>query len=352
MNSHRCGLSAIGLCASAKPPLPPELASRDLEERLKSPSSENTRDARKSYSRLQQWLLAFALLALCAGLQACAVVRGGPQPPIAAEVLDGGSTDAGLTITVQDVKDLEQAASGEARNKILVKALFAIDLKYAAFRHGLWAERRNTGAVTALLSMGLGVAGTLTDAAVAKTNYAALGTLLTGTTQVIDSKYLFDQTVSALITTMDANRTAIAARILDASNRPIDAYSGYASLRDVIAYYNAGTLTDALITLQDRATVDKKANEDRISRIHALSAEQIDERTKHTNIIFAIKADNDTKPKVLQALKTLGVTDVNENSSADAVRERLIVEYQDRVTATGSDKEIFDALRASGVISN
>lgn len=73
-----------------------------------------------------------------------------------------------------------------------------------------------------------------------------------------------EQTVPILINKMDDGRAQVYATLLKKKAESVNDYSMKEAIRDIVAYYNAGTLIRAFTKLQKDAAADAKESENRV----------------------------------------------------------------------------------------
>lgn len=178
-------------------------------------------------------------------------MRGAPKPPFDPKLVDSTAfLDPKATFDA-----LVAARDTPARNAAMSKLLSLVDLRYAQFRHNVVANRKHASAVTDTLSLAMDLAGGLTTSAGVKDNYLAFSALFQGGGGIYDRNYMFEQTMTALVAQMDANRKAKLLEIRSAMlNQTIDQYPGQVGLADVLDYYYAGTLMGAVAGVQRAAS--------------------------------------------------------------------------------------------------
>jgi hypothetical protein len=224
--------------------------------------------------RLLRCACAFALL----GLTACATFRGAPAPLFDYQRLEQATAFQPDTLA----EELANAGSVPERNAAIRKLLAASDFRYLDFRHDLVANRKHSLAAANGLLLAIDVASTLTESAGVKANYIALSSLVHGGENVFDKEYLFDRTLDALVTQMDANRKSKLVEITVAMGRSLEDYPGHVALADVVDYYQAGTLNAAFVGLQRNANAQEAGDTERLRKLEAISDEDLATRQTGT----------------------------------------------------------------------
>ncbi len=198
--------------------------------------------------------------------------RGAPLPPFDPKLVEKG----GFVDSTNLFNELVSAPDAEARNRSAFKLLALVDIRYSDFRHNLAANKKHSGAATDALLLAMNIAGGLTTSAGVKDSYLAWSSLLHGGSNIYDKDYMFDQTLTALVAQMDANRKA---RLLDIrrsmSSRTIDEYPGQMALADILDYYHAGTLTGAVAGVQRSAAQQEADAGESLRELVAPSPEEL-----------------------------------------------------------------------------
>lgn len=187
--------------------------------------------------------------ALAFAQSGCATLRGAPAPVIEKQAIDQMAAQNAQSA----YEALGASKTAEERNTAALKLLAISDITYLRFKTGLIANRRNVGAASNAITLAADIAATLTDSVGVKDNYIALSALMQGGEAIYDKEYLFEKTLDALITQMDANRKKKLADVYRAMGRSLEAYPWQMALSDVLEYHQAGSLGAALIGIQGAA---------------------------------------------------------------------------------------------------
>jgi hypothetical protein len=278
-------------------------------------------------------------------------VRGGPPTSLDAR------TPKERTVQPENEKDglaqagqqLLAATDDNGRNETLRAYVMLIDQRYAEFVGNLRKDKTWTDLTTGLAGLALGVAGTLTDAVAAKTNYAAAGTLLAGGAAVMDKSLYYEQTILALVAAMDANRAEARLVLVTGMERPFADYSSAEAYNDLINYERAGTLLGATGYIQ---TTSKKAesgtNED-IRQIAHLSSDQRAHR-KCSTLSLLPKNPDRTLAHLQAAATKIGIT-IDAADQNDA--EKIAAKLRDANRQRESDPEwIYTRFQQAGLITS
>jgi hypothetical protein len=198
--------------------------------------------------------------------------RGAPTPPFDPKLVEKGEFADSTNL----FHELVNAQDAEARNRVALKLLALVDIRYSDFRHNLAANKKHSAAATDALLLAMNIAGGLTTSVGVKDNYLAFSALLQGGSSIYDRDYMFDQTLTALVAQMDANRKA---KLLDIrmamGSRSIDEYPGQMALADILDYYHAGTLTGAVAGVQRTAAKQEAEAGESLRELSAPTLEEI-----------------------------------------------------------------------------
>ncbi len=152
--------------------------------------------------------------------------------------------------------------SGErqsCRDLITYARLKYADLNYDRFRRKLFETVNGGNTAADLTILGLGSAGALVPGATTKAILAAISAGISGGKGIIDRDLLYNAGIQTLIQKMDGDRGVIRVKITASLKYDEAAYSFEQAELDSADYYQAGTLIDALISLQGQAA--SQANE-------------------------------------------------------------------------------------------
>jgi hypothetical protein len=139
--------------------------------------------------------------------------------------------------------------------------------------------------ISEFTQLSLNLAGTAVGGAGLKTLLAALSAGISGTNLAFEKTFIYESTVPALIMQMNADRSVIRNQILLRMNNDIDKYPWEAAIHDLIDYYNAGTLQNAINSIKKNAGSTQKKMDEELKDI------------KEIKMISQIAADSDVKLK-------------------------------------------------------
>jgi hypothetical protein len=149
--------------------------------------------------------------------------------------------------------------------------MYIADVQYHYYEARLTGEMQEEGLAATLTSLGLTTAATLVTPVGTKTILSGLATAVIGADKLYNEKQLLSNTIQALQTQMRVDRKTQAGVIFarmfrEGSNRkvltPIEEYTLPMALSDADTYYQAGTISSALVGLSRTiAIADRNADE-------------------------------------------------------------------------------------------
>jgi hypothetical protein len=146
------------------------------------------------------------------------------------------------------------------RNAILNDLMAVIDFNYHEFECRLHSDKAIKDTSTEIATLGLTAASTAVGGAEVKTILSAIATGVVGVNSSLDKNVLQNNTVEALELEM---RSLRAQKEQDLINGMADTDAHYplqSGIRDVIAYYYAGSLTDAMLGLVEKTGADAQVS--------------------------------------------------------------------------------------------
>ena len=162
-------------------------------------------------------------------------------------------------------KDAYEAAASDAaarrgvRNRILYELMGAVDDHYFRYTRQLRAGMAGKGVFSDSLGIATSLASTAAGGQQLKTVLSAISTGVQGVSQSIDANALMGSTVEAIRLQMDATRAAVGAEMITKMGQTDGDYPLEAGLRDIIRYYDAGTVTSGVAGLS-RASGKQKTD--------------------------------------------------------------------------------------------
>lgn len=287
---------------------------------------------------------------LVAALLGCSHIE---RPPIPKVIVDPPPPDSvnGTYTLDQYNTDLTAYASatGDAqavlRNKMAYGVMAEIDYVYRNYEVSLFMNQSTFNVLADTLQLGLATATTITNGERAKTVLGAVLTGVTGTTLSIDKNFFRQQTVQALISSMQANRDRIKALIIQRLDTQDTATYPYQAVRsDLINYFFAGTLPAALQQLHQVAGTNAETQR---AVLEQVSTADLKNSFAINAAIAADKANG--FPKTKQFLTLLGVQ--VDPTMTDAQIEAAVRSLAPRTIDPEFRTKYFAAAKSAGLIN-
>ncbi len=152
-----------------------------------------------------------------------------------------------------------EATAKRIRNEAIENGITAVNSVYSEFVDHLHTGRATGNFVADVIDLGLGAAVGITSGERALQILGVSLTAFRGGRKSVDSHFFKEQTMPILINKMDDNRSTVYASMLMKKSKPLDDYSMAEVIRDIVDYYNAGTLVRAITQLSK--DTGEKANE-------------------------------------------------------------------------------------------
>ena len=204
--------------------------------------------------------LAFGFAALF--LTGCAAVRATKPPLIKTTRLPSfnytSPRAANYYLTVYNNAALMDKA--RVRNAILNDLMAIIDLNYHEFEAGLRTDKAVKDSAAEIVTLGLTAASTAVGGEEAKTILSAIATGVVGANSSLDKNVLQNNTIQTLELEMRALRAEKERDLLNGMADSDAHYPLQSGIRDIVAYYYAGSLTDAMLGLVEKTGSDAQAN--------------------------------------------------------------------------------------------
>jgi hypothetical protein len=154
------------------------------------------------------------------------------------------------------------AAQQLVRNRILYELMGVVDDYYYYYTTALRRDISGKGIIVDTAALATSIASTAAGGKELKTVLSAVSSSVQGISKSIDANVLLGNTVQAIRLQMDGARTDIATEMIKKmkDQNCID-YPLEAGLRDIVRYYDAGTLTSGVASLSKDAGVKKNEAE-------------------------------------------------------------------------------------------
>jgi hypothetical protein len=162
------------------------------------------------------------------------------------------------------LKIYDNAASADqqaVRNRILNDLMTMIDYNYHQFENNLRGDKAVQELGADIATLGLTAASTVMGGAETKTILSAIATGVVGVNSSIDKEVFQNNTIQALQLQMRAARADTETKLNTGMKQSITNYPLEYGVRDVVAYYYAGSLNDALIGLVQNSSTDAKTSQ-------------------------------------------------------------------------------------------
>jgi hypothetical protein len=214
-----------------------------------------------------------------------------------------------------------EPAALTARNNMIDGVMAEIDYVYGNYEIALFMNEGSFKVATDVLQLGLGVASTITNGARSKTVLSAVLTGVTGTSLSIDKNFFRQQTVQALISSMEAGRDRTKTLIKLRETEPVSSYSFQAARSDLSAYFFAGTLPGALQQLSQTAAANAEVQRQTLTGVtlkdvsdatklnfsvaQAFATKNLDKVVVFLNAMNDVKVDASDPAKVEAAYRNL-----------------------------------------------
>lgn len=233
-----------------------------------------------------------AAVACALALPGCGTVRNGGAPPPSFDLqadlraLDAQFRNDTSIKSYYDVVDPVQKVT--VRNRFILGRIVQIDLRYIEFIRAMTSDRQKLEAATDLAVLTINLAGTLAGGVRSAKNLAAAAAGIGGARETIVHDFYYEQSMDALVGTMNARRKGVLVGILAGLRTPtVEQYPFEIALTQLHDYYMAGTITGALRFINTASAEQEKSSDAAIERLAVQPA---------------------SSPKIYEAVKRLGDT--------------------------------------------
>ena len=141
----------------------------------------------------------------------------------------------------------------QARNAIAYGLMTEIEVVYGDYYDKLFTNKSSMAVATDALTLGLSTAASIATNSATKTIFSALGTGVAGLGLSVDKNFFAQQTFPVIGLAMQTRRDKIRVKIISNLTLDVGTYPLAAAKRDLVAYFNAGTLASGLQELQEEA---------------------------------------------------------------------------------------------------
>jgi hypothetical protein len=167
---------------------------------------------------------------------------------------------------IADPTDASQGAQ-QIRNDAIEDALAVIDDNYTSYISSIESRRSSTDFLLDVIDLGTGAA---TGIAKGERPNQILGIAMTafrGGRKSAELNFYKQQTTPILISKMDDNRNTLLVEILQSKSKPVSDYSLKAAIRDLVNYFNGGTLVRAFTELSKTTGAQALASQNQVSQL-------------------------------------------------------------------------------------
>ena len=199
----------------------------------------------------------FVLIFVVSLLGGCASVTGYPQR----------SEDTSITLAALQsryflpeknvIEEYDNKSNGQPkvnyRNEVVTAHMRAIDINFSEFQKQMYKEAKITSLSFGFLGIFFGAAGTAVNSENASRTLSALSTVVAAERTDIDKTLYLEETLPAIIATMEANRARVRAEIFKGLTLDESDYTLSQALSDLERYYHSGTIPGALVSITSTA---------------------------------------------------------------------------------------------------
>jgi hypothetical protein len=156
------------------------------------------------------------------------------------------------------------------RDKIVYSTASEIDKNYREFKNSFFGERAATETLLDITQIGLGTAGTIAGGITTVNILAAISTGVAGSRLSFNKNFFKEKSPDLLLSRMDALRAGQWLQIYQKLQKDAAAYPLYEAERDLIAYFEKGTLQAAFQdVIAESGAAQQKADSDIKKQIEA-----------------------------------------------------------------------------------
>jgi hypothetical protein len=231
------------------------------------------------------------------------------------------------------------------RNKMVYGVMAEVDYVYHNYEMALFMNEGSFRVATDVLQLGLGMASTITNGERSKTVLSAVLTGVTGTSLSIDKNFFRQQTVQALVSSMQAGRDRTKAIIIRRINNETDSsYPFQAARSDLATYFFAGTLPAALQQLSQTAAANAEIQRQALTGV---TVEDVAD-AKTLNVVVAKEFADNSLTATVAFLTAMGVAvDKSDKVKVEAAYRDLANQAIDNPVLK---KKFMEEARKAGLI--
>jgi hypothetical protein len=207
-----------------------------------------------------------ALAATLLTLSACASSVYGP-PPAFNTNKDIAELEAHYGSATSIAAYYAQTPETKARrDEFIVGRLTLYNLKYLQYLQQFSVTRAETESAFDISKLAVDISATVAGGRQDKNVLGAISALLTGSQVSIEKNFFDDRTSQALVAQMNAERKKALVPILQGMTQTADVYPLAYALPDLEAYYEAGTVSGALVGTQADASAKEQVAQQSIDQ--------------------------------------------------------------------------------------
>jgi hypothetical protein len=238
------------------------------------------------------------------------------------------------------------------RNELLFKLKRHIDANYADFENNLFLGKATSNVLLDITELGAAAAVGITNGERAKTIIGTALTAFKGGRKSVDVNFFRERTTESLISTMRASRSRVEEKINLGLRNDVANYTLEESLGDLINYFYAGSLSNALVELSQQAADEAKNAKVQTDisikkRLEVEFDESKDINTIRNELAAGLNSTDETKKAaaraaLLRALEILqkDLPDLKVTFNANDTNENLFKELQRILRAAALMEEI------------
>ena len=222
--------------------------------------------------------VAFLMLPLT--LSACAGVSGYPAQPDSLPTTITSLDSKTLATRIADYNDKNTPTDQKMsiRNEIIWSDITQIDQKFNDFKLSLNSQENKLSIGSDFVSLALAGLGATVGNTATKAALAAASAGVIGAKAAIDKDVLYQKTITALVTQMEAGRSKQLAVIITNMKSDTTAYPLEAASKDLQDYYQAGTLVNAIAGVSSSASVAAQDGTNAVAKAIALPTVTAEEK--------------------------------------------------------------------------
>lgn len=227
------------------------------------------------------------------------------------------------------------------RDELIFRLKRNIDANYADFEHDIYVGKASSNILFDITELGASAAIGITNGERAKTIIGTALTAFKGGRKSIDVNFFREQTTESLIQTMRASRSTIETKINLGLQNGVQNYNLEESLGDLINYFFAGSLANALVELSK--TASRKAEEEKAKTDNAVTQrlqKELGEAVTIDGIRNKLFADLNSKDVDVKAAARARILVALEN-----LKKNLPADFAVKFKAEDSNEVLFAELQ-------